>query len=78
MERCYEYFNCQKSDCVAHGATGEKPCWEMEETLCKCHDTQAISDTLGNKMGACTFCAYAEHCNAEFFRPIPVESNEPG
>lgn len=34
MEACYEYLGCDKKDCIMYARRDNKPCWEVEGTLC--------------------------------------------
>ncbi len=57
MEKCYEYFNCTKTDCPMYGRK-DVNCWEIEETLCSHPALELIRKRIGIKIEACEKCIY--------------------
>jgi hypothetical protein len=59
MEKCYEYFDCSKLDCVRRKEE-DKECWEIDETLCNSHSriVDIMKNELGSKILACEQCIY--------------------
>ncbi len=54
MEACYEYLGCNKEECIMHRRKDNKPCWEVEGTLCNHQGIQLMRDKLdGKKEDAC-------------------------
>ena len=76
MKRCYEYFDCTKTECPAYGSTDAPQCWDQEGTLCASEGIQLISDQLGHKKGACAFCEYAQSAGAKFFQKGPGQESD--
>jgi hypothetical protein len=58
MESCYEYFDCQKKDCLMFKESSGKQCWEIEETLCnfpgieRLREKQAKSEACNTNSGS--------------------------
>ena len=61
QQQCYEFYECKEPACVKHRIPDE-PCWELEGTPCKCHNTSsnAIQDNKENKERVCKACGYYE------------------
>ena len=57
MEKCYEYFGCNKKDCVMYKNKDKTKCWDVQGTLCN-HPGMKIMDK--NK---CKCCIYYEAIN---------------
>ncbi len=59
MEKCHEYFSCEKMDCVRR-KNEDLECWEIEETLCDTHSDYVtkIRNYIGGKSEACKYCIY--------------------
>jgi len=54
MEPCHEYLGCKKRDCIAFENNGDKPCWELEGTLCNHRGIEIQRErTPGKKEDAC-------------------------
>ena len=52
LSRCWEEKKCTKTDCPAHGNTGNLRCWEIAGTFCK-GKTQGV---FAQKYGDCRLC----------------------
>lgn len=57
MERCYDYLGCDKDNCVMRGLN-DKPCWEVEGTLCNHLGIQIVRGgiTVSKKEESCVLC----------------------
>ncbi len=54
MEKCWEYLGCKQRDCILHGKKTDKPCWEIEGTLCNHHGIKLMRNKLhGTKESIC-------------------------
>ena len=60
MEKCYNYFNCKKTECVMFQNKGEQSCWETEGTLCFFPPFKSIIEET-NQKEKCNFCLYKIH-----------------
>lgn len=60
MEKCYEYFDCKKIECIVFQDKTDKPCWETEETLCFFQPLAPIIKD-SNEKEKCDFCLYKMH-----------------
>jgi hypothetical protein len=58
MERCYEYFDCQKKDCVMYTITDDKQCWEIDGTQCNFPGIERLRKKHSNKVDVCKACLY--------------------
>ena len=64
MEKCYEYLGCDKKDCIMYKRSDNKPCWEVEETLCCSPGVENMKKELGGKkINACVKCIYYKAVN---------------
>lgn len=54
MEKCHEYFVCNKWSCPARVVN--KPCWKVEETECGAYDRRLR--TILQKEDKCSICTY--------------------
>lgn len=55
MDKCYEYFDCKKYDCVMRSQKEEIKCWELEGTLCHSEHLNLLEEMAGDK---CLYCIY--------------------
>ena len=55
MEKCYEYFGCEKKDCVMYENKSEAKCWDVQGTLCT-HPTIEHVEKMG--IDKCKYCIY--------------------
>ncbi len=57
IEKCYQFFHCDKDDCIAR--LDKRPCWEMDEVDCRNKALKKIEHELAmldeNK---CDYCLY--------------------
>lgn len=60
MEKCYTYFNCDKTECIIFQNKDEKICWETEGTLCFFKQLTPIIKEA-NKKEKCNYCLYKDH-----------------
>lgn len=60
MERCFEYFNCKKTDCIAHNKTNETKCWDLKDTQC----VHPLFEHL--KVKKCSICLYFKTTNTRY------------
>ena len=59
MEKCYDYFDCNKTECVIFQNKGDKPCWDTEGTLCFFSALTPIIETNNeNENEKCDYCLY--------------------
>jgi len=61
METCYEYLGCGNKDCIMFQRKDNRPCWEIEDTLCNHKGIQIMREKLaGIKEVACarSCCVY--------------------
>jgi len=57
MEKCYNYFDCEKIECIVFQNKNKQPCWETEGTLCFFTPlTPIIKES--NQKEKCDFCLY--------------------
>ncbi len=57
MEKCYDYFDCDKTECIMFQDKSDKPCWDTEGTLCFFSPlTPIIEANNGSKK--CDYCLY--------------------
>lgn len=62
MEKCYEYFDCKKTDCIMFTKDLiTYNCWEIDETLCN-HPQHKIFEKLDLKK--CDVCIYYKSLNS--------------
>jgi len=66
VEKCYEFFNCEKVDCIRH-KTDEIQCWEIDKFWCDVHNDnfKLIQEKTGSKREACKACTYYQRYNKE-------------
>ena len=66
MEKCYEFFKCEKTECIVH-KNNNLNCWEVENTLCASHnnDLNLLHKLFESKKDYCKFCFYYQDCNAD-------------
>ena len=59
MKKCYEFFDCNKLDCVRH-ETDDLQCWEIEGTLCYDHSNffTQLRALVKSKIDVCSECTY--------------------
>lgn len=60
MEKCYDYFDCKKIECIMFQNKGEQPCCETEGTLCFFPPLTSIIEET-NQKEKCDFCLYKNH-----------------
>lgn len=60
MEKCYEYFDCKKTECTVFQHKGKKVCWETENTLCFFPPLTPLIQGVSQKE-KCDFCLYKNH-----------------
>jgi len=60
MEKCYEYFDCNKTECIMFQKNGDQHCWETEGTLCFFLPLTSITKAV-NQKEKCDFCLYKGH-----------------
>lgn len=60
MEKCYEYFDCQNTECVMLQNNGCQPCWKTEGTLCFFSPFTPLVEEVNDKE-KCDFCLYKVH-----------------
>lgn len=60
MEKCYEYFNCEKKECVMFSMTDNVSCWDVSGTLCS-HPGVELYTKLGKEK--CKICIYYNTVN---------------
>ncbi len=58
MEKCYNYFECNKKECVVFSITDGTPCWEIEGTLCNSDAVFHLNKIKGGKTFSCKMCLY--------------------
>jgi hypothetical protein len=59
MEKCYEFFGCEKKECVMFDPKNSKLCWESDNTLCNSEGIEYIMKKHNNnKEEVCKFCIY--------------------
>lgn len=59
MNKCYNYFDCDKTTCPVRET--DRPCWEVaKEGKCHVFDDSVLDiiDKLENPGDACKFCIY--------------------
>ena len=58
LEKCYEYFACNKTECIAR--TLSSPCWEIEASQCEVNADfiKSLQKGTGSKINACKLCSY--------------------
>ena len=63
MEKCYEYFDCTKKQCIVRSQS--LPCWEIESNVCDVHADyiKIIQKEKGSKLDACKLCLYYKQQN---------------
>lgn len=64
MKKCYEFFDCDKTDCVRR-TTDNLQCWEIDGTLCYDHSDFFIKlrALFENKIDVCSQCTYYQIYN---------------
>ena len=60
MEKCYEYFACERTGCIMFGGDGEPHCWDVQGTLCN-HSSVELVEQRG--MYKCKYCLYYNTVN---------------
>lgn len=60
MEKCYDYFDCNKTECVMFQDKDQKQCWETKGTLCFFPPLIPIVEEVNHKE-KCDFCLYKTH-----------------
>ena len=69
MEKCFEYFMCNKTNCPAYSKAEASKCWETAGTLCHHYPTQEIM--IKYKKDKCAYCLYYKsiHLNLNTWCP---------
>ena len=64
MEKCYEYFACDKLDCIRR-KTNDMQCWEIDDASCRehCECQTLIRTELDSKLESCKLCTYYKEKN---------------
>lgn len=64
MEKCYEYFDCLKLDCIRR-ENEDKQCWEIDGTLCDthCRIVDIMKSELESKILDCEVCIFYQQHN---------------
>ena len=57
MEKCYDYFGCDKTECIMFQNEDNKPCWDIERTLCFFSPLAPIIEA-NNENKKCDYCLY--------------------
>ncbi|MCW8929040.1 MAG: hypothetical protein OQL19_02235 [Gammaproteobacteria bacterium] len=60
MEKCYNYFDCQQTECIMFECDDDHPCWETEGTLCFFPPLKPLIQEVNHKE-KCDFCLYKNH-----------------
>jgi len=61
MKKCYEYYNCHQTECIAR--VDDRHCWQVESTLCYkeiAENNQNKSKKLKYKKSICDHCPYRD------------------
>ncbi len=59
MDKCYNYFDCQKKhDCPAYNTKKDTKCWKIKGTLCD-HELSGILNK--HHRTKCDFCLYYQY-----------------
>jgi len=59
MEKCYDYFDCNKIECIMFQNKDDQPCWDVKDTLCFFQPLTPITET-SNVNEKCNFCLYKD------------------
>lgn len=57
MEKCYDYFDCKKTECVMFQNKDDQPCWNTERTLCFFPPLTPLVEAV-NEKEKCDYCLY--------------------
>ena len=57
MEKCYDYFGCDQTECIMFQNMDDQPCWDTEGTLCFFTLLTPIIEVT-NENQKCDFCLY--------------------
>ncbi len=60
MDKCFEYFLCEKKECPAYGTKMRVECWKIENTLC---NDKSIEVILYHNHDKCKYCQYYKAVN---------------
>ena len=70
MEKCYEYFGCQLTECIMQTNNITTPCWDTQGTLCNYSPLEVVLEENPNlrKQAACEIagCLYYQRMNRMF------------
>jgi len=55
VEQCYEFLGCRQKNCIIQQQKNDKPCWEVEGTLCNYNGREILREKLA--------CTKEEACN---------------
>lgn len=59
MEKCYDYFGCEKIECIMFQNKDDHPCWDTSGTLCFfTHLTPIVEINSVDEAKKCNFCLY--------------------
>ena len=59
MEKCYDYFECEKIACIMFQHKDDRPCWDTSDTLCFfTHLTPIVEVNNADEAKKCNFCLY--------------------
>lgn len=64
MEKCFEYFKCEKKNCPAFTEPNSVWCWEITGTHCHHEKTQDI--ILKYNKNKCKYCLYYKNIHSRF------------
>ena len=58
MEKCYQYFSCDKANCIMYKRKTSKHCWDAEGTLCCIQPMKQFTEKEVCSPDKCSFCLY--------------------
>ncbi len=69
MEKCYDYFGCDKTECIMFQKKDDQPCWDTKETLCCFTLLTPIIEVINESENQkCDFCLYKSAYHKKFQR----------
>lgn len=66
MIKCYGYFKCDQTDCIARQS--DKPCWELKKENVFNEVVTELRTELKDQLEACKLCIY--YCQFKSTRAI--------
>ncbi|MDF1577603.1 MAG: hypothetical protein P1P81_04060 [Desulfobulbales bacterium] len=63
VDKCYDFFDCRKTECPMFIEGEERNCWDVPDTSCLLVEDGESLEIDGDQKFFCKNCLYYEHVN---------------